>query len=197
MRETELKAVVPDEPACVERLTAAGARPVWSGRIEDRRYDYADKRLTKSDTVLRLRIQWNATGSQASLDWKGAASYDGGYKHRDEIVLDIGDAIQMANILEALGFIITRAIDREVRTFQLEDATLRFELYPRMDTLLEIEGPEAAIEMAIRATGLPRDSFNADRLWQFVQRFEARTGQRAAISDAELAGTYRYLLEDA
>ena len=66
-----------------------------------------------------------------------------------------------------------------------------------MDTLLEVEGPEPAIEAAIVASGLPRDSFNADRLYQFVQRYEARTGQRAAISDAELAGEYRYPLEDA
>jgi predicted adenylyl cyclase CyaB len=197
MRETELKAVVPDESACVSRLLAAGAEPVWSGRIEDRRYDYPDRRLTRRDTVVRLRIQWNATGSEVSLDWKGPASYEGGYKHRDETVVRIGDAAQMAGILEALGFVVTRAIDREVRTFQLGEAKLRFELYPRMDTLLEVEGPERSIESAIRASGLPRDSFNADRLFQFVQRYEARTGQRAAISDAELAGKYLYPLEDA
>jgi adenylate cyclase class IV len=170
---------------------------VWRGRIEDRRYDYPDRRLTQRDIVVRLRIQWNEAGSEVSLDWKGAASYEGGYKHRDETVVKIGDATQMAGILEALGFVITRATDREVRTYQLGDAMLRFELYPRMDTLLEVEGPEDSIESAIRASGLARDSFNADRLYQFVQRYEARTGQRGAISDAELAGKYFYPLEDA
>jgi len=66
-----------------------------------------------------------------------------------------------------------------------------------MDTLLEVEGPAAAIESAIRASGLPRDSFTADRLYMFVQRFEARTGQRAAICDAEWSGEYRFPMEDA
>ena len=93
----------------------------------------------------------------------------------------------MAGILDALGFVVTRAVDRDIRVLQFGEAMLRFERFPRMDTLLEVEGPEAAIETAIRASGLPRESFNADRLFQFVQRFEARTGQRAAICDDELA----------
>ena len=197
MRETELKAVVPDESTCLERLLDAGAKPVSEGRLEDRRYDYPDRRLTMRDIVLRLRVNRNGAGAPASLDWKGAASFEGGYKHRDEISLSIGDDAQMAGILDALGFIVTRAIDRDVRVLQLGEATVRIERFPRMDTLLEVEGPEPAIEAAIIASGLPRDSFTADRLFQFVQRFEARTGQRAAICDAEMSGDYRYPLEDA
>jgi predicted adenylyl cyclase CyaB len=197
MRETELKAVVPDESACLARLLDAGATPVSEGRLEDRRYDYPDRRLTMRDIVLRLRVKGNATSTSASLDWKGAASFEGGYKHRDETSLSIGDAAQMAAILDALGFVVTRAIDRDVRVLRLGEATLRIERFPRMDTLLEVEGTGPAIEAAIKASGLPRDAFTPDRLFQFVQRFEARTGQRAAISDAELSGDYRYPLEDA
>ena len=197
MRETELKAVVPDESACLARMLAAGAISVSDGRLEDRRYDYPDRRLTMKDLVLRLRVQWNGTASNATLDWKGAATFEGGYKHRDETSLRIGDPAQMASILEALGFEVTRAVDRNVRVLQLGDATVRFERFPRMDTLLEIEGPESAIEEAIRVSGLPREAFNADRLYQFVQRYEARTGLRAAICDAELRGEYRYPPEDA
>jgi len=197
MRETELKAVVPDESACLARMLAAGAISVSDGRLEDRRYDYPDRRLTMKDLVLRLRVQRNWTASTATLDWKGAATFEGGYKHRDETSLRIGDPAQMASILEALGFEVTRAVDRNVRVLQLGDATVRFERFPRMDTLLEIEGPESAIEEAIRVSGLPREAFIADRLYQFVQRYEARTGQRAAICDAELRGEYRYPLENA
>jgi len=197
MRETELKAVVPDESACLARMLAAGAISVSDGRLEDRRYDYPDRRLTMKDLVLRLRVQWNGTASNATLDWKGAATFEGGYKHRDETSLRIGDPAQMASILEALGFEVTRAVDRNVRVLQLGDATVRFERFPRMDTLLEVEGSESAIEEAIRISGLPREAFNADRLYQFVQRYEARTGLRAAICDAELRGEYRYPPEDA
>ena len=197
MRETELKAVVPDEAACVRRLLAAGAVQVSEGRLEDRRYDYPDRRLTMNDVVLRLRVKRNGTSTSATLDLKGAASYEAGYKHREETSVPIGNAGQMAGILTALGYVVTRAIDRDVRVLQLGRATLRFERFARMDTLLEVEGTEEAIEAAITVSGLPRPSFTADRLYMFVQRFEARTGQRAAICDDELSGNYRFPIEDA
>lgn len=213
MRETELKAVVPDESACLERLMAAGASEIFSGRLEDRRYDYADRRLTMRDIVLRLRVRRygsadvvshgtvgatsHGSAVAASIDWKGAASFEAGYKHREEISTPVGDPGQMAGILNALGFVVTREIDRDIRVLKLGAATVRFERFPRMDTLLEIEGPEDSIEAAILASGLPRDAFTPDRLYMFVQRYEARTGQRAAICDAELRGEYRFALQDA
>lgn len=197
MRETELKAVVPDESQCLARLLAAGATQRSEARLEDRRYDYPDRRLTMRDVVLRLRVRRNDSGSSASLDWKGAASFEAGYKHRDETSVAVGSPEQMAAILDALGYVVTRAIDRDVRELQLHGAILRFERYPRMDTLLEVEGPENAIEEAIRASGIPRESFTPDRLFMFVQRYEARTGQRAAICDDEASGHYRFPLEDA
>jgi hypothetical protein len=92
---------------------------------------------------------------------------------------------------------VTRAIDRDISVLRLEGVLLRFERFPRMDTLLEVEGAEAGIENAIRASGLPRDAFTPDRLYMFVQRFEARTGERAAICDAELRGDYRFRIDDA
>lgn len=197
MRETELKAVVPDESACLARLLAAGATLSSESRLEDRRYDYPDRRLTLRDVVLRLRVRRNGNGTVATLDWKGAASFEAGYKHREETSVPVGSPEQMAAILHALGYVVTRAIDRDVRELRLHGAMLRFERYPRMDTLLEVEGPENAIEEAIRATGIAREGFTPDRLYQFVQRYEARTGQRAAICEDEAAGDYSYLLADA
>jgi predicted adenylyl cyclase CyaB len=197
MRETELKAVVPDEATCLQRLLAAGATPVSSGRLEDRRYDFRDRRLTMQDIVLRLRVRRESAASTATLDWKGPATFERGYKHREETSISIGDAAQMAAILAALGFVVTRAVDRDIQILRLGEATLRFERFARMDTLLEVEGSEPAIESAIAASGLPRESFTTDRLYIFVQRYEARTGHRAAICDEEDSGTYAYSLGDA
>jgi hypothetical protein len=64
---------------------------------------------------------------------------------------------------------------------------VRFEQYPRMDVLLEVEGSPDAIEDAIAATGIPRALFSDERLLDFVARFEERTGLDAALSDRELA----------
>jgi hypothetical protein len=70
--------------------------------------------------------------------------------------------------------------------YALFGATVRFERYPRLDDLVEVEGAPADIERAIVAIGLPRDGYTVDRLTDFVARYEARTGRRAAICDAIL-----------
>jgi predicted adenylyl cyclase CyaB len=192
MRETELKAVVPDESVCLSNLLAAGARKVADNRLEDRRYDYPDNRLTMKDLVLRLRITREGERVSATIDWKGAATFEQGYKHRDETTIAIGDHEGMAKVLTSLGLKVTRAVDRNVTVLRLGGAIVRFERFARMDTLLEVEGPEQDIEHAIRASGIARESFVPDRLYQFVQRYEARTGQRAAICDDESRGDYPF-----
>lgn len=197
MRETELKSVVPDEEACVARLVRAGARPVFEGRLEDRRFDTAHFSLARADLVLRLRTTRRGSHAESTLDWKGPASYEAGFKHRDETSVAVGDAGGMTHVLEQLGLRVTREIDREVRVFELHGATVRFERFARMDTLVEVEGAPRAIEEAIAVLGLPREGFTPERLVDFVRRFEARTGSRAAISDREARGEYPHAIEHA
>jgi hypothetical protein len=78
---------------------------------------------------------------------------------------------------------VTKAIDRHVVQYQLPGAVVRFERYPRMDDLVEVEGDPAAIERAIATLGLPRDGFTADGLATFARRYEQRTGVSARIAD--------------
>jgi adenylate cyclase class IV len=184
-REVELKSVVDDVASCRRRLEAAGARLMFEGRLEDRRYDTADRRLSAADEVLRLRAFSDGNTVRASLEWKGPTRQEHGYKVRDELTASTATAADLAAILERLGYTVIGEIDRHVVQYALDHAVVRFELYPRMDTLVEVEGPPAAIERAIAALGMPRQEFTADRLLAFVQRYEARTGARAAISDRQ------------
>lgn len=200
MIETELKALVPELATARRRVESAGGRMTFSGRLEDRRYDRSDLSLAALDHVLRLRVYRDASGtvSRASLDWKGPSSTTGTYKQREELNSDVADdPDQLGQILDRLGFVITMQIDRSIWQYELEGAIVRFERYPRMDDLVEVEGTPEAIERAISALGLERDSFTAERLPDFVRRFEARTGRAAALSDAELAGAVRYDVSNA
>lgn len=199
MREVELKAVVEDEPAARGRVEAAGGALTFAGRLEDRRYDDASGGLVRRDIVLRLRTYRNTGRSVVSthLDWKGPTGYDAGYKIREEVSTPIGDADGMAHILEGVGLVIVREIDREIAQYRLAGAIVRFERYPRMDVLVEVEGTPEAIERAIGAAGLSRSSFTSARLPQFVAEYEARTGLRAALCDREIAGDFRYRMADA
>jgi adenylate cyclase class IV len=197
MREVELKSVVETPDAVVATLLAAGAEPAFAGRLSDRRYDTPDQTLAARDQLLRVRTYANEGGARAFLELKGATGYSGQYKVREELGTGVADVDALTGMLGRLGYVVTREIDRGISQFVYRGATVRVERYPRMDVLVEIEGTPETIEAAIAATGLPRAGFTAERLADFVRRFESRTGARAAICERELAGDYRYGPPDA
>jgi adenylate cyclase class IV len=189
MREVELKAVLDSWRDRSAQLERAGATRVFFGRIEDRRYDTDARSLAARDIVLRLRLYRGSDGARAELEYKGPTAYEDGYKVRDEIGSSVSDPESVAVMLSGLGYLVTRAIDRDIEQWDVGGASVRFERYPRMDDLVEVEGEPEAIERAITALGIPRSAYTAERLTDFAMRYEARTGKRAALSDAELAGT--------
>lgn len=197
MREVELKSVVDDVDACSGRLEDAGAKLVYSGRLEDRRYDSAERRLAATDYVLRTRVYRSPAGVKAELGWKGPTMYQDGYKVREELGTPVADPDSLAVILGHIGFVVTRAIDREISQYEIDGTVVRFERYPRMDSLVEVEGTPEGIERAIAVVGLPREGFTTDRLPAFVRRFQDRTGETAALCDSELDGTISYSIDDA
>jgi predicted adenylyl cyclase CyaB len=197
MREVELKSVVDDVAARRAQIEAAGGRLVYAGRLIDARYDFPDHSMSVADHVLRLRVYEDETGKRAHLDWKGQTLYEGGFKVREEVTTGVGDPDAMAEMLGKLGFVVTMEIEREIVQYALEGATVRFEQYPDMDPLVEVEGAPEAIERAVKTIGLSRSGFTSERLPAFVARFEARTGRRASLSQAELRGERRYSSEDA
>ena len=193
--EVELKAAVPDPADLAQRLAAAGARLVFAGRLEDRRFDTGSGVLTRRDEVLRVRVALPHPGApgeaRAMVDWKGPTRREGGYKVREERSTTVGDAAVTALVLGRLGLVVVRAIDRDVEQYALDvggglEASLRLERYPRMDVLVEVEGAPDAIERAIAVTGIPRDAFTTARLSEFALAYAQRTGQTPAVCDAEL-----------
>jgi adenylate cyclase class IV len=191
--EVELKSVVDDIARRRAVIEAAGATLTYEGHLADRRYDTPERALLARDHVLRTRVyEPDGSAPRAELDWKGETRRDGGYKVREEVETHVDDPVALAAILDRLGYVVTIAIDREIVQYELEGAMIRFERYPRMDDLVEVEGTPVQIEGAIAALGLPRDGFTSERLPDFVRRFEARTGRSAVLSDAELRGDVHY-----
>jgi predicted adenylyl cyclase CyaB len=197
MLEVELKSVVDDLARRRTLVERGGATIVYVGRLEDRRWDTPDRALAAKDHVLRVRSYRNETAVRFELDFKGPTRRDDGYKLRDEIGAAVGDADALSEILTALGYEVSIAIDREIVQYDLDGTMIRFEHYPRMDDLVEVEGSPEQIERAIALLELPRDGFTADRLPDFVKRYEERTGERAVISDAELEGGARFDVSNA
>lgn len=197
MLEVEVKAVVDDVDTRKARLLAAGAEEIFSGSMRDLRYDTGVRALAAVDHVLRVRVYRSSAGESAHLDWKGPTQIVSGMKAREEFTTPVADPAGLTVILESLGYTVTREIEREVAMYRLSGATVRFEHYPRMDDLVEVEGEPAAIELAIKALGMDRGSFTAERLPDFARRYELRTGKRAALCRSELDGVYNFELEQA
>ena len=183
MREVELKSVVDDLDARRHAVEAHGGALMYEGRLEDRRYDTDDESLAGRDEVLRVRTYWPHGRSETALEWKGPKTMEGGYRVREEQSVTTGSREVLELILERLGYRVTKAIDRHVVQFELHGAVVRFERYPRMDDLVEVEGDPEAIERAIAALGLPRDGFSGDSLATFARRYEVRTGEAALLAD--------------
>jgi len=184
-RELEVKARIINVAELRRRLLRAGARVEFRGAMADRRYDRG-RVLTRVDEVLRVRTYRPAGRGRAHavLTWKGAASARarGRYRHRLELELDIPDPGTLHTVLSRLGYRVTMAIDRRVEVYRLGQAILRLERYPRMDTLLEVEGPPRAIERAIVATGLERGQFRSESLPYFMRAYRRRTGRPAQLA---------------
>ena len=197
MLEVELKAVVVDPAATRKQLESAGAKLTYEGRLLDRRYDIESRELADRDEVLRVRRYESSASTRTYLDWKGPTEAQGGYKIREEISTQVDDFIAIEHILDKVGFVVTMEIDREIAQYELWGATIRFERYPRMDVLVEVEGVPDAIEQAIAALGMSRGEFTSERLLSFVSRFERRTGVRSALCESELTGDSQFRRSDA
>jgi predicted adenylyl cyclase CyaB len=186
MREVELKAVVDDVAQRRKSVEQAGGKLSFEGKLSDRRYDFASRDLSSRDEVLRARTYVSKTSLKTYLDWKGPTEFRDVYKVRDEITTAIDDSVSLQTILEKLGLQLVAEIDRQIAQYELGGATIRFEIYPRMDALVEVEGEPEAIETAIEALGIPRGTFSNRRLADFVLEFERRTGVQAATCDRDL-----------
>lgn len=182
MREVELKSVVDDMEHRRALLERAGGKLQFEGRLVDRRYGDSAGRLMLIDHVLRLRVYETTEGRKGHLDWKGPTQYENGYKVREELSTSVGDPDSLGDILESLGYSVILELERQIWQYTLGHATVRFERYPRMDDLVEVEGPPEAIEKGIAVIGLDRSGYSADRLTDFVARYEARTGTTAILA---------------
>jgi adenylate cyclase class IV len=156
--------------------------------MTDTRFDRGGELIAR-DQLLRLRRLVSADGGETvHLTWKGPTSVDpDGHKARRELEYAIhSEQVPPEALLEELGFWPVFRIERYVEYFHLGPAELRLEWYPRMDTLIEVEGTAEAIEQGIRATGLAREAFTAESLTAFVERFNARNQAPAALDTADL-----------
>ena len=185
MREIELKSVVDDLAQSRRRVQEAGGQLLFEGWMVDRYYATAAPTSVNGDS-LRVRSYQGSWPARTEFTWKGPALRDTGYKVREELSTVVADEQVLMHILQRLGFTVMRILEREVIHISCAGAMIRFEQFPRMDTLVEVEGEPDAIERVIQEMGLPRAGFTSESLAEFVRRFEERTGRPALLARSQL-----------
>lgn len=189
-REYELKARAADPGALRRRLEERGWTRTFTGEMRDRRLDAPDRALESRDEVLRVRSYAGPAGSTCTvLGWKGPVSTEAGFKVREEVEVEVANGAPIRDILSRLGHgEVTHAIDRRIERYEKGATSVRIEEYPRMDVLVEIEGPPAEVERRIEELGLPRREWVDWQLPDFVEAFERRTGEKAELTWSRVDG---------
>ena len=139
--EIEAKFRVESIEPYIERIVQSGGE--WIDELEqrDQFFDYADRKLLKTDSGLRLRIEQGKKTNRTQLCFKGPRQ-KGQYKRREEIEFDVGDGDMATMLLEALGFIPTLVVEKRRRMAQLDSCQVCLDEVNGLGTFIEIEGPD-------------------------------------------------------
>lgn len=116
MLEIESKFRSPDNDAVVTRLGEQGARRLSDEAYEDVYYSHPNRSFKQTDEALRLRC-WEG---RSELTYKGPRMASSTAKMREELTLDVADALSLNRILERLGFAEVARIRKRRVSFALD-----------------------------------------------------------------------------
>jgi adenylate cyclase class 2 len=163
--EQEVKFRVSSWEDGLRRIEVAGGEPKRPRQFESNQlFDYADSRIGKRDSALRLRF----VSDEAWLTYKGPNHGSGKIKQRRESETLLGDGRAMESILEHLGLEVRFRYDKYRASFRLNEAEVSCDETP-IGVFLEIEGtPEQIAEVAGRLSLDMKDamSLSYPRLYQ-------------------------------
>jgi adenylate cyclase, class 2 len=157
--EIEIKLAVRDPRAILGRLTGLGFRRASTRSLErNSLFDFADQRLRKADSLLRVRWQ----GKRSLLTFKGPRAGDPRFKERPEIETDVKDGAEAERILEALGLRTAFRYEKFRTLYRRrgdpEHAEVAYDETP-IGIYLELEGSKRWIDGLARALGFGRREY--------------------------------------
>jgi adenylate cyclase class 2 len=148
-RENEIKLAFPSPETAVRRLLEAGAHEVHARAFEDNTlFDLADRPLTKSGRLLRLR----EFGGAAILAFKAPVPGEHRHKVRVEHETAVADAAALRSILRALGFEVVYRYQKYRATYALHAVVAALDETP-LGTFVELEGAPDDVDRAAAALG--------------------------------------------
>jgi adenylate cyclase, class 2 len=177
-KEIEIKLRVNDVEELKGGLKRMGARLVsaGNGRVHEWNtlFDTARQDLRKREQLLRIRGGKKNARQPALLTFKGPvfaerrrggnSKHDEGHKIREEIEIQISDAVALAKILERLNMRPTFHYEKYRTTYRLPNRAWAKGLLIELDetpigTFMELEGPPRAIDRAAKELGFSKKDY--------------------------------------
>lgn len=149
-QELEIKIPVRDLSKYRDTLISSGAAQVSEPHLErNALFDDAEGRLFSAKKALRVR---HARG-RGILTFKGAASFEGSIKRREELEVEVSDPELLETILKRLGFIARFRYEKRREEYRWKDCVFALDETP-IGNFIEIEGESGPIGEALKALGL-------------------------------------------
>ncbi|MFW6070717.1 MAG: class IV adenylate cyclase, partial [bacterium] len=177
--EIEVKFYVDDLAPLRERLLAAGAAQIKPRLFERNvRFDDAQGTLARRQQLLRVRQD-----DRARLTFKGQATGDAASqaKVREELEVEVSDALTIATILQRLGFQPRQVYEKYRETFALDGVEVVLDELP-FGNFVELEGEsrngaggqEAGIRRVAQRLGLDWEQRIVDNYLSLMARLKRR-----------------------
>lgn len=149
--EIEAKMRVQDRDQLVARLSIAGAKEQARWTEVNSYFDTPHRTLRSTDQGLRLRVERQTDGRDcvAILTHKGPRAA-GDLKQRAETEVVVSNAHAAADLLTALGYVLTRSFEKRRHRWELGGCHVDMDTLPYLGDFVEIEGPSKEVILAVR-----------------------------------------------
>jgi len=171
-RENEIKLAFPSPETAVLRLLAAGAREIHARAFEDNvLFDLADRPLTKSGRLLRLR----SFDGASLLTFKAPVAGEHRHKVKVEHETAIADPEALRSILLGLGFEAVYRYQKYRATYRLGAVEAAIDETP-LGAFVELEGAPDEVDKAAEALGATPSDFIRATYRELQERDAAARG---------------------
>jgi adenylate cyclase class 2 len=171
MQEYEVKFLNIDVAEVESRLSSIGAVKAGEFAYRRRIFDYADLRLDKAGSWLRLRDEGDKVtlSFKRRLGMKGVGESDDGMEEIETVVQDFD---KTGLILESVGLVEKFYQENSRVRWTKDDIEFDIEYWPHLEPYLEIEAPsEERVAEGVRLLGLdPAEQ----KIYSNFQMYEAK-----------------------
>jgi adenylate cyclase class 2 len=168
--EREIKIRIEEKNTLVPVLVKLGANLIKERHFEDNYlFDFSDKRLSKSDSLLRVRL----VGGRGLLTFKKKVEGEGRIAEREELEVTFEEGATLLAIFERLGFGCFFRYQKYRTLYRAGDLEIMIDELPLMGTFVELEGSRTGIRAFAARLGFREEEFIVENYLALFKTYRA------------------------